>query len=124
MADEMQMSFAMRGLLTTMGDAHGMSVVGQLLSQVTSNAKMIAGVISVATTATVIPVGGVTAPHLAGFYNDDSTNFVKIRNGSSGADVLRIPAGKKICVLLEPTGTYYAIADTAACLLHYVIFDR
>lgn len=124
MANEFQLTFSLRGLLTTMSQADGMSVVGQLMSQVTSNAKMIRGVMSVPTSATLIPAGGVTAPHLAAFYNKDATNFVKIRNGSTGADVIRVPPGKVVPACLEPTGTYYAIADTGACLLEYVIFDR
>lgn len=81
------------------------------------------GTISVATSATVIPLGTVTQPHWAWFKNLDATNFLKIRNGISGADFARLLPGEPAIVPLEITSVPYAIADTAACLLEYLILS-
>lgn len=82
----------------------------------------IEGMLSVATSATLIPMGQVVAPHWTWFKNLDSTNFIKIRNGSSGADVIKLKALEEAPVPLLDSGTFYAIADTAACLLEYMVF--
>ena len=73
--------------------------------------------------AEAIPLGEVTAPHWAYFKNLDATNFIKIRNGASGADLLKLKAGEvAICPLLD-SAVPYAIADTAACLLEFLILS-
>lgn len=87
-----------------------------------SGSNFISGTISVGITAEAIPMGDVTAPHWAWFHNKDSTNFIKIRNGSSGADVIKLLAGERCAVPLLDSGTYYAIADTAACIMYYRIY--
>ena len=81
------------------------------------------GTISVATSATVIPLGQVTAPHWAYFHNLDATNYLTIRNGSGGTDLLKLLAGEYAFVPLLDTSAPYAIADTAACLLEYLILS-
>lgn len=78
---------------------------------------------SVATSATVIPLGAVTAPHWAFFNNLDPTNFIKIRNGSGGADLIKLKPGECCFVPLLDTATPYAIADTGACLMEYLIIS-
>lgn len=77
----------------------------------------------VLTSATLIPMGQVITPHWSFFKNLDSTNYIKIRNGASGADVLRLYPGEAFPCPLDPTGTYYAIADTASCLMAYCVFS-
>lgn len=81
------------------------------------------GTISVSTSGVVIPLGQVTAPHWAWFKNLDSVNFLTIRNGSGGADLLKLLAGELTPggVPLLDTSTPYAVANTAACLLEYLI---
>lgn len=81
------------------------------------------GTLSIATSATVIPLGGITAPHWAYFLNMDTTNFIKIRNGASGADLIKLRAGECAFVPLLDTATPYAIADTATCLLEYLLIQ-
>lgn len=77
--------------------------------------------ISVAITATLIPLGQVTAPHWAWFYNSDSVNFVRIRNGVSGADLIKLLAGEFALVPLYDAAVPYAIADTSPVILEYLI---
>lgn len=86
-----------------------------------SGSAYVQDVLSVATSATAIPLGGVTSPHWAFFYNLDSTNFLRIHNGSGGAKVIKLKAGEWAIVPLDDTSTPYATADTAACLLEYLI---
>lgn len=78
--------------------------------------------LSVATTATLVPLGSVVAPHWAWFKNLDSTNFIKLRNGSTGADLIKLLPGEECPVPLYDGATLYAIAGTAACVLEYMVF--
>lgn len=76
------------------------------------------------TVAGAIPLGGVATPHWAFFYNLDPTNYFALRNGLSGADVLKFyPLEWCICPLNDAM-TPYVLANTAACLFEYLIFGR
>ena len=104
-----------------MSSAIGRAVSG-LLFTMTGN-TLIEGVLSVGTSATLIPLGQVASPHWSWFLNKDSGNFIKIRNGASGADLLKLKAGEwAFCPLLD-SAVPYAIADTAACVLSYLILS-
>lgn len=83
-----------------------------------------ANVQSIPTSSTALLVGSVTTPHYAMFQNQDDTNYVTIYNGVSGAVVIRLYPGEIALVPLDPTGAYYALANTAAVILSYLIFDR
>lgn len=72
-----------------------------------------------------INLGEVTAPGWAFFINRDTTNFIELRVATSGAKFAKLLAG-------EPAGPFrlgsgaqapYAIADTAACVLEYMIIN-
>ena len=60
------------------------------------------GSVTVATSATLIPMGQVTQPHFAYFRNLDPTNYLTIFNGMSGADVIRLLPGEADFVTLDP----------------------
>lgn len=81
------------------------------------------GTLLVATAATAVPLGQVTAPHWAWFKNLDATNFVTVRNGAAGADLIKLLAGEIAMVPLLDTSAPYAVANTAAVLLEYAIFS-
>jgi hypothetical protein len=70
---------------------------------------------------TALDMGSVTTPGVAWFKNCDATNFIDIRNGSAGALFLHILPGEVWPVRLEPTVAPYALADTGAVLLEYMI---
>lgn len=89
-------------------------------SVTTTNDHVSAGRISIATSATAIPMGSVATGGWARFKNEDPTNFIKIRAGSGGADVCKLLAGESAQFRLG-TNTPYAIADTGACDLSYHI---
>jgi hypothetical protein len=75
------------------------------------------------TSATVVPLGAVTTPHFAVFINHDATNFVKFRNGSGGADFLQLYPGEPFFGPLYGSCVPYVIADTASCVVEYLIFQ-
>lgn len=55
--------------------------------------------------------------------NRDSTNFVELRPGSGIADLVKIGPGEVAMFRLAADATPYAIADTASCLLEYLIVE-
>ncbi len=104
---------------SVMGMAVGRSWVGQQLN--VSGSPWIEGTVSCPTSAQAIPLGQVTAPHWAYFHNLDATNYLTIRNGASGADLIQLKPGEQCWVPLLSTCTPYTLANTAACLLEYLI---
>ncbi len=92
------------------------------LARTMSGTTYIQAEMSVPTSATVIPLGGVTSPHWAWFYNTDATNYLQLQNGASGAVFCRLLAGDFALVPLDPAAVPYAIANTANCLMEYTIF--
>lgn len=80
--------------------------------------------VSAATSATVVPLGGVTSPGWCYFKNMDDTNFVKIRNGSLGADLVKLKPGESAWFPMYDGAVPYVIADTDACLVEYLIVQR
>lgn len=89
-----------------------------------SGTAYIEGTLSVLTSATVIPLGGMTTPGWCVLYNLDATNFIRIMNGSGGAKVVKIKPGEPAIFPWDDTATPYAQADTATCLMEYLILAR
>lgn len=75
------------------------------------------------TTAVLIPLGQVTTPGWAVFYNSDSTNFIRISLAIASQYFLKILPGRMNFCTLDPGVTPYMIADTAACLMQYMILN-
>lgn len=79
-------------------------------------------VLSVAITETLVPLGGLTSPHWAFFWNLDDENFLKLRPASSAASTIKLYPGEACPVALDTAITaLYAIADTAAVMMRYGI---
>jgi hypothetical protein len=81
------------------------------------------GTISVGTSATLIPLGGVTQPHWAYFANRDGANYVTLFNGATGAVFARLYAGEAAYVPLDPGCVPYAQANGAPCSLEYLVIS-
>lgn len=79
------------------------------------------GSASIGTSPQAIPLGSVTTPHFAFFRNLDTTNYLTLQNGASGAVFLRLLPGELSVVALDPTCVPYATAHSAACVLEYLI---
>ncbi len=73
------------------------------------------------TTGVLIPLGQVTTPGFAVFYNADSTNFIRISLNVASNYFLKILPGRMNFCTLDPGMTPYMIADTAACFMQYYI---
>lgn len=84
---------------------------------------VIDGTVTIATSATAIPLGSITSPHYCFVYNTDSTNYVTIRNGSGGADVIRLNAGEFAIFPWSTSATPYAVANTASVVLEYLLLS-
>jgi len=79
--------------------------------------------ISVATGATAIPLGQVSSPHWSFFKNLDANNYIQLQNGAAGAVFARLLAGECAFVPLDATCVPYAVSNSAACLLEYLILS-
>lgn len=79
---------------------------------------------NIGTTEEAIDLGDVTTGGWWFAWNRDSTNWVEIRVGTGGADFVRLEAGEFFAGRLSPDNAApYAIADTAACNVEFLIID-
>ena len=101
----------------------GRAVTGLLSSF--PGTKLVEGLFIVPTSATALPVGGMTQPGACWMWNADPTNFITVFNGSTGAPVIQLYGGglaASLAVFTWPPGAVpYVKADTASCQLEYVI---
>ena len=80
------------------------------------------GIQTIGTSVEAITIGDIATPGFVFLKNLDSTGTVTIRNGSGGADVVKLAPGDIAFFRLAAT-TPYAIATTNACDLHVVIYE-
>ncbi len=90
------------------------TVVGSLRSQ---------GVQSIGTSEEAIGLNSVVNLGFAYFENLDSTNFVEIRPATAVADCIRLNAGEFCFLRLAADAAPFAIADTAAVDLQFIIWE-
>lgn len=76
----------------------------------------------IGTAEEAIDLGDVSAGGYSFWWNHDSTNFVTIRPGTGADDLVKIGAGEVALFRLAASAPY-AIADTAACEVEYVILE-
>ena len=122
MSQEITLTASLSAFKTSVMSAPVSRFITGALFDMTGN-FWIEGVISVAITATAIPLGQITQPGYCYFKNLDGTNFIRIMNGSGGAKVPKLRTVQIAIFPWDDTATPYAIADTAACLMEYVIFS-
>lgn len=123
MASEIKVDLGITAYKSTIMTAEITRAIRNLTINMTAD-NFSEGVMSVATSATAVPLGQVTSLGWCFFANKDTANFLKIRNGSGGADVVKLLAGECCLFPFLNTGVPYAIADTAACLMEYLILGR
>ena len=80
------------------------------------------GTQTIGTSPEAIDLGDITTPGYIVIKNRDATNFVEIRDGSGGADVVKLLAGDVQCFRLA-TSTPFAVADTASCEIEYLLVE-
>lgn len=120
MADELTVDLKLSYRGATMSSAVTRQVVQALLSA--SGGHYQSGILTVTTSAIAIPLGSVTTAGYGYFKNLDDTNFIKIRAGSGGTDVVKIKPLESAVFRLA-SNSPYAIADTASCNLEYMIVE-
>lgn len=89
----------------------------------------VSGSVSVTTSSAQLSVpSGLATVGWAIFYNEDSTNYVKVGKHNSGSGQtyhIRVPPETAILVFIDlAANDLSVIADTATCKLHYLIFER
>lgn len=77
---------------------------------------------TIGTSAEALDLGDITTPGYIFIFNRDTTNFIEVRDGASGADVVKVGPGK-VALFELATATPNAIADTAAVEVEYVIIE-
>jgi hypothetical protein len=102
-----------------MGTAIGRSITNLLRNM--SGSNYIQDTVVVPTSATVVALGGVTNPHWSFWLNLDPINYIQLQNGVSGAVLVRLLAGDFAMFPLDQGATPYAISNTGACQMEYLI---
>ena len=102
-----------------MGQATGKAVTDLTINQATPG--YVEGTMSASTLGTAIPLGSVTAPHCGYLRNNDSINFVQIRNGVAGAVVGNLQAGEECPFFFDPSCVPYVKATGGAVSVDYLI---
>jgi hypothetical protein len=79
---------------------------------------------NIGTSEEALDLGEITSLGYAIFVNRDSTNFVTLKTGTGGTVIIKLLAGE-VALFRFGSGVTapFAIADTAACQLEYVIFS-
>ncbi len=128
MANELDIQLALRCYKpSAMSSAIGRA----LILQATMTGRFtVEGTILVGVTATLVPLGQVVQPHWSYFKNLDATNFIDVLNGSRGneedddaATIIKLLPGEAAIFPMLDTAVPYATADTAACLMEYLIIS-
>lgn len=85
--------------------------------------KCLKNVQSVGNTAEALEIGDMTTPGFCLFHNMDATNSVEIRDGESGADLIKLNAGE-IAMGRLATNAPYAISNTSTVSLRYMMVEN
>ena len=79
---------------------------------------------SIGITEEAIDIGSLTAPSWALFINRDATNYIELKVATGGAIFAKLLAGEPALLRLgSGAQAPFAIANTAACILEYIIIE-
>ena len=89
-----------------------------------SGAQIADFVQNIGTSEEAVNIGDVAAGGYWFVQNLDGTNYVELRSGTGATDFIRLNAGEFALFRCSGDATApYAIADSAACNVRFVIFD-
>lgn len=93
------------------------------LVQTSAGLKLIHAMQSVGITEEAVVLAEVTSIGWAMFINRDATNFIELRVATGGAKFAKLRPSGGFCLCYMGSGAQvpYAIADTAACLMEYLL---
>lgn len=77
---------------------------------------------TIGTSAEALDIGDITACGLLLIVNRDETNYVTLRMGAAGADVVKLKPGEPALLRLA-ANTPYALADTSPCVVEYLLLE-
>lgn len=78
---------------------------------------------NIGTSEEAVDLGDIGTVGMIFVVNRDTTNFVELRPGSGIADLIKIRPGGFAMFELAASATLYAIADTAACDVEFLIIE-
>jgi hypothetical protein len=79
---------------------------------------------NIGTSEEALDIDGLTAGGLFVAINRDATNYVELRPGTGVTDMIRLLPGEACLFRLSPDATApYAIANTAACDLEFLLLE-
>jgi hypothetical protein len=80
---------------------------------------------TIGTSEEAIVLGEISSPGWAFFINRDSTNYIELKVASSGAIFAKLHPGRIAMLYLGSGGQApYAVANTAACILEFLIVSQ
>lgn len=123
MADELTVTASMScSKIPPMSAAIGRNISNALFD--ISSGVYSQGIKSFGTSEAAVPLGAVTSCGWSFFYNSDTANYVTIYNGAGGAVFLKLAPGEFAFCPLTPACVPYILANTAACLVEWLILSR
>lgn len=121
MADELTISVSL-----AYEDSEGSDAaleIAEKLANVSSK-KYIRAKQNIGTSEEAIALGEVTSPGWGVFVNRDLTNFINLKVATGGAIFGKLLPGEGCCLRLGSGAQVpYAISDTAACQLEYLLVN-
>lgn len=88
-----------------------------------SGTQCVVHIQSIGTSEEALDIGDLGTLGWAYFHNLDATNFVSIRSGTGAANFLKLLPGERAGPMRLAASAPYAIADTGACELWYMIVE-
>jgi hypothetical protein len=88
-----------------------------------SGTEFVHSIQSIGTSEEAIALGDVATPGWFFCVNLDDTNYVELRPGSGAADFARLNPGEFCVLRLAADVTLYAIANTAAVRVEYLLAE-
>lgn len=121
MANELQVSVGMRFIKGSTNVQ--LNFLNQLFT--VSGTDYVEGTQSIGTSEEALNLGDCAAGGYLIIKNTDPTNFVTLRAGTGVVDTIKLKPGRVACFPLDPTDASapYLIADTAACVVQYLVVE-
>lgn len=119
MANEITISVSIA--VSKNGLSEDLAFTGNLVTLTGSN--WMKNIQSVGTSEEAILLGDVGTPGFMIVKNLDATNFVSIRSGTGAANTVKIKAGE-VALFRHSGSAPFAIADTGACRIQYLLLEN
>lgn len=116
MADELSLTAS---IVFTKSTVRQSKTVNETLIDVGGN-KYVSGVQAIGNAAEALTLGGLTSLGYCMLKNLDATNYIEVRDGADGADVVKLLAGD-VAIFRLATNAPYAISNSSADLEYLIL---